>query len=109
MADSQLLDETFAITSINSQKYDRVSRISGTSTDSLMTMTLDINTELIQISVGENIQLMLASTLNLDGSKDEKGWREAAEGQASLADMWDYVCHGKVYRFEEGDGENMLV
>ncbi len=28
-------------------------------------------------------------------------------GEASLADMFDYVCHGKIYRFEEGEGENM--
>jgi len=47
------------------------------------------------------------STLNLDGSKDdEKGsWREN-RGEQTLADLWDYVCYGKVYRFEEGaDGE----
>lgn len=29
--------------------------------------------------------------------------------QPTLADMFDYVCHGKVYRFEEGEGENIKV
>jgi len=28
-------------------------------------------------------------------------------GEASVADDYDYVCHGKVYRFEEGDDEKM--
>jgi len=108
MADSQLYEDTFQITSLNAQKYDRVSRIVGTSADSTVAMTLDINTELYPIATGDNVQLLLASTLNLDGTKDEKGWRDgASRGEATLADMWDYVCYGKVYRLEEGEGENM--
>lgn len=65
--------------------------------------------------VNETIQLVLASTLALDGSKDDgKGWRDISaaqqrSGETTLADMFDYVCHGKIYRFEEGDGENMYV
>lgn len=106
MADSQLYEDTFHITSLNSQKYDRVSRIAGTSSDSTVAMTLDVNTELYPIATGDDVQLLLASTLNLDGTKDEKGWREP-RGESTLADMWDYVCYGKVYRLEEGQGENM--
>jgi DNA-directed RNA polymerase I, II, and III subunit RPABC3 len=50
----------------------------------------------------------LALSLNLDGSKDDgKGWREIGKGEQTLADEFDYVCHGKIYRFEEGTGENM--
>lgn len=52
---------------------------------------------------------MLASTLSLDGSKDDsatKGWRDLGV-EPSLADEYDYVCHGKIYRFEEGDEETM--
>lgn len=112
MADSQLYEDSFSITSINSQKYDRVSRISATSSDMQTIMTLDINTELYPVTTGEGVQMMLASTLNLDGSKDERAWRDRGKGrngmdEATLADMWDYVCYGKVYRFEEGEGENM--
>lgn len=54
---------------------------------------------------------MLASTLSLDGSKDDsatKGWRDLGM-EPSLADEYDYVCHGKIYRFEEGDEETMYV
>ncbi|KAL1311868.1 hypothetical protein AAFC00_001940 [Neodothiora populina] len=112
MADATLLDETFTITSLNAQKYDRVSRITGTSSDSLTVLSLDVNTEIYPVAVGEPIQLVLASTLNLDGSKDDSGnagWRDIGGKKASLADMFDYVCYGKVYRFEEGDGENIKV
>ena len=109
MADSQLYEDSFSITSLNSQKYDRVSRISGTSSDMQTLMTLDVNTELYPVATGEGIQMLLASTLNLDGTKDvERGWRDTkGRDEATLADMWDYVCYGKVYRFEEGEGENM--
>ncbi|SLM40314.1 dna-directed rna polymerases and iii 145 kda polypeptide [Lasallia pustulata] len=110
MGDSQLYEDTFTLTSLNAQKYDRVSRISATSEDASTFLTLDINTELYPCSVGERIHLVLASTLSLDGSKDDrKGWREVGRGETSLADMYDYVCHGKIYRFEEGEGENIKV
>ncbi|KAF2188086.1 DNA-directed RNA polymerases i, ii, and iii 145 kDa polypeptide [Zopfia rhizophila CBS 207.26] len=109
MADSQLFEETFSITSINGQKYDRVSRIFGTSTDNTTSMSLDINHELFPTATGESVQMVLATTLNLDGTKDEKGWREVSRAESTLADMYDYVCHGKVYRFEEGDGEMIKV
>lgn len=106
MADAQVFEETFTINSINNEKYDRVSRIFGASADNSVTMQLDINHELFPVSVGDNINMVLARTLNLDGSKDDdKGWRETAKGEPTLADMFDYVCHGKNYRFEDNDGE----
>lgn len=108
MADIQVFEETFAITSVNSEKYDRVSRIYGTSTDQSISMQLDINHELFPVTVGDNINMVIARTLNLDGKTDDeqKGWRDTAKGEPTLADMYDYVCHGKNYRFEDGDGEH---
>jgi DNA-directed RNA polymerase I, II, and III subunit RPABC3 len=109
MADATLFDDTFTLTSLNNQKYDRVSRVTGTSTDSSTILSLDINHEIYPVAVGETLQVVLASTLNLDGTKEDvsKGWREKGSDENSLADMFDYVCWGKVYRFEEGEGENM--
>lgn len=104
--DSQLFHETFTITALDHQKYDRVGRVTASSSDSQTALTLDINTDLFPISPGETIQCMLASTLNLDGTKDDfegKGWRDLSTGEATLADLWQYVCFGRVYRFEEGD------
>ena len=106
--DSQLFSDTFSITSINAQKYDRVSRLSGNNENGDTFFTLDINTELYPCTVGERMLVKLVTTLSLDGSKDDdKGWRNIGLGMESLADSHDYVCHGKVYRFEEGEGENM--
>ncbi|KAI9841446.1 MAG: DNA-directed RNA polymerases I, II, and III subunit RPABC3 [Thelocarpon superellum] len=109
-ADSQLFDDTFHVTSLNAAKYDRVSRIGATSVALDTTLTLDVNTQLYPVAIGDTVNIVLASTLALDGTKDDgKGWRETARGENSLADMYDYVCHGKIYRFEESEGENIKV
>ncbi|RPB18273.1 UDP-glucose 4-epimerase Gal10 [Terfezia boudieri ATCC MYA-4762] len=108
MSDSLLLDESLRITSINNAKYDRVSRIFASRDD--LTFHLDIHHELFPCFEDDTLQLVLATTLSLDGRKDDEasGWREVVDGEGSLADGFDYVCFGKVYRFEEG-GENIKV
>lgn len=73
-------------------------------------MTLDINSELYPLNTGETITVVLASSLSLDGAKDDnRGWRDVGlSGETTLADMFEYVCHGKVYKFEDGeDGMTM--
>ena len=108
MADSNLFSETFSVTDVNPLKYDRVIRLSAHTESGETTLTLDVNSELFPCAVGDRLQLLLTSTLSLDGSKDDgKGWRDIGKGEASLADDYDYVCHGKVYRFEEGEADNM--
>jgi DNA-directed RNA polymerase I, II, and III subunit RPABC3 len=109
MAESSLLEETFTITSIDNARYDRVSRLSCTSTDSTLSMTLDINHELFHVTEGEHIQVVLTTTLSLDGAPKEgaeTAWRNVGRaGHATLADMFDYVCYGRQYKFEDGDNE----
>lgn len=111
MADAQLYEDSFTITTVLDQNYERVARVMGTSSDSTTSLTLDINNELYPLGTGEGINMLLADTLNLDGSADEvqkRGWRPPKEGEQTLADLWDYVCYGKVYRHEDpGDGQNM--
>ncbi|KAF2744290.1 DNA-directed RNA polymeras-like proteines i [Sporormia fimetaria CBS 119925] len=107
MADAQVFEETFQITSLNNEKYDRVTRIYGSSSDNSIAMQLDINHELFPVSVGDNVNMVLARTLNLDGTKgDDKGWRDLSKGEPTLADMFDYVCFGKNYRFEDNEGQS---
>lgn len=110
MSDPLLFEDTFTITAINSQKYDRVSRLSCNSTDTLSHFTLDVNSELYPCVVNESLNMALASTLSLDGKDDSgsKGWREVGMGEQTLANDYDYVCHGKVYRFEEGSSQGNM-
>jgi DNA-directed RNA polymerase I, II, and III subunit RPABC3 len=110
LTDSQLFDDTFKISDIDHKKYDRVGRLTAESTSREIKFTLDVNTDIFPCEVGETLHLVLASTLSIDGRKEDgKGWRETQSGEPSLADGFDYVCHGKVYRFEEASAENMYV
>ena len=101
MSDASLFEETFTIQSINAQKYDRVSRIAAATASGDISITLDVNTELYPLATGDAVHLLLASTLSNDGTKDEgKGWRDVSKGEPTLADHYEYVCHGKIYRFD---------
>ncbi|ORY59473.1 DNA-directed RNA polymerases I [Pseudomassariella vexata] len=107
--DAQLFEENFVVTAYDQSKYARVARITANSNDNQTQMTLDINIELFPCAVDETLTVVLASSLSLDGSKgeEEKGWRDV-KGESSLADMYDYVCHGKIYKFEDGkDGQTI--
>ncbi|EGP84402.1 unnamed protein product [Zymoseptoria tritici ST99CH_1A5] len=110
MSDAQLYEEAFNVNTLLDQAYDRVHRVIGTSQDSSTSYTLDINCELYPLVAGETFSMLLASTLNLDGTKDEgQGWRGKSTG-STLADLWDYVCYGKVYKVEDPeDGDNIKV
>ena len=78
-----------------------VSRIKASSPSSDLILILDINSEVYPLQKDEIISLNLSSSLQLDG-KEDKGWRELGKGERTLADDYDYVCYGKVYRFDEG-------
>lgn len=110
MTDAQLYEDSFTITNLLDENYDRVARVMGNSADNTTTMTLDFNSELFPLTTGENVNLLVAKTLRLDGKEEDKnqGWRPRKDGEQTLADFWDYVCYGKVYRHEDpGDGQNM--
>lgn len=108
MSDSQLFLDSFSITKVIPGKYDRAHRMVAQNEDASITLTLDVNIELFPIEPTDHLDLMLASTLSLDGTRDDgKGWRDVGKGEQTLADSWDYVCHGKVYRFEDADDEKM--
>ena len=97
MGDAQLFSDTFTVTDINSEKYDRVARLSANTENNDTFLTLDVNSEVFPCSIGERLHVLLASTLSLDGTKDDgKGWRDVGRGESSLADEYDYVSHGKV-------------
>jgi DNA-directed RNA polymerase I, II, and III subunit RPABC3 len=113
MTDATLFEDTFSINDVNSGKYDRVSRLRGLSDDNSVDLTLDINHELFPVERGERLSVVLANSIRLDGVKDDAkaGWRDVQRsGEQTLADMYDYVCYGKVYRVtgEESNGNRSV-
>ncbi|GAA5857229.1 hypothetical protein JCM8547_009385 [Rhodosporidiobolus lusitaniae] len=108
-----LFSDVFAVTAIDKdgKKFDRVSRVAAKSNNLDMRLTLDINTDLLTLSEGKDFSLALASSLSTaEGAKEggaAGGWRQDIEG--GLADEWDYVMFGKVYKFDDGTGEEVTA
>lgn len=112
MGDSQLYTDTFTVSDIKVEKYHCVARVFANTENGETYMHLDINTDLFSCGVLDRLHIVLASTLSLDGIKDDVkgGWRESRPGEGiSLADEYEYVCYGKIYRFEAENLENMYV
>jgi DNA-directed RNA polymerase I, II, and III subunit RPABC3 len=63
-----------------------------------MELTLDVNTEIYPLNPAEKFTLLLASALSNDPTLDKEAWRP---GRRTLADDYDYVMNGKVYKFED--------
>lgn len=107
-----LFDDIFKVNSVDSARYDRVSRIIAQSNSSEdVQLTLDVNTELFPLSKGSNVTVAIAQSLSLDGdvSMPASGWREPKPGEQSLADDYDYVMYGTIYKFEESSGDKISV
>ncbi|KAL2916435.1 DNA-directed RNA polymerases I, II, and III subunit RPABC3 [Polyrhizophydium stewartii] len=106
MTKSQLFQDIFEINDIDphGKKFDRVSRIIASSENIDMAVTLDVNIEIYPLKAGEKFTLALASTLALDGASvdtsKKQPWRDQAN-QKSLADEYDYVMYGKVYKYDD--------
>lgn len=68
-----------------------------------MDLILDVNTQLYPVDLGDKFRLVLASTLRQDGYPDDGEWDPRDTGP-SLADQYEYVMHGKIYRIEGDEG-----
>jgi len=80
-----------------------------------MDLTLDYNSEIFPLNVGQDVALALASSLargpagSQEGAEEEDRdrdvWRPDAKGRRGLEDDYGYVMYGRVYRFDPGTGE----
>ncbi|KAH9295875.1 hypothetical protein KI387_039463, partial [Taxus chinensis] len=104
-----LFEDIFTVTRIDpdGKKFDKVSRIEARSEQFDMHMLLDVNIDVYPVSVGEKFTVALAPTLSLDGTPDTGYFTGARK---SLADKYEYVMYGKLYKIsEEGSGANVKV
>jgi DNA-directed RNA polymerases I, II, and III subunit RPABC3 len=120
-------EDTFTIHTIDAEgrKYDRVSRLTARSLAFEMDLVLDYHSEIFPLSPGEGVTVVLAKSLQKGlyeeetpevGGKDGEGKKKEREqaswrvdGPVGLEEYFDYVCYGKVYRFDEGVGEKVYV
>lgn len=96
-------NEAVQITVLNETSF-LVSRITAESETVDVEITLDVNTEIYPLEAGEKFSFALASTLSLDGSvadaQTKDAWRDRP-GERTLADDYDYVMYGKVYKYDD--------
>ncbi|KAJ8898973.1 hypothetical protein K2173_008475 [Erythroxylum novogranatense] len=102
-----MFDDIFVVDKLDpdGKKFDKVSRIEARSQNCEMFMHLDVNTEIYPMAVGDKFTMALAHTLNLDGTPDTGYYTQG--GRKTLADKYEYIMHGKVYKIsEEGSGRS---
>lgn len=68
-----------------------------------MDLILDVNTQLYPVNLGDKFRLLLTTSLKEDGMPDDGDFLSTDQGP-SLADAFEYVMYGKVYRIEGNDG-----
>ncbi|KAI8898138.1 RNA polymerase [Globomyces pollinis-pini] len=110
-ADSNILFEAhYEISDIDphGKKFDRVSRIIATSENVISELTLDVNTEIYPLKTGNKFYLVLAQSLDgqvTDNTKKD-AWKPLGK---SLADDYDYVMYGKVYKYDDANNSKVSV
>ena len=78
-----------------------VSRVIATSDNVDLELTLDVNTEIYPLEIAEKFSLLLSTSLTdvtVDPTKKET-WKNATG--KSLADDYEYVMYGKVYKYDD--------
>ncbi|CAM8980216.1 unnamed protein product [Rhodiola kirilowii] len=103
-----LFEDIFRVDDLNPEgkKFDKVDRVVAKSERSEMYMQLDVNNDIYPIKVGEKFSIALATTLSTDGTPDTGYYTPGM--RHSLADNYEYVMHGKLYKVsEEGSHPNI--
>ncbi|KAK3597991.1 hypothetical protein CHS0354_042344 [Potamilus streckersoni] len=99
-----LFEDIFDVKDIDpdGKKFDRVSRLFCESESFKMDLILDVNTLIYPLDLGDKFRMVIATTLNEDGTPDDGDYNPTNTGP-SRADSFEYVMYGKVYRLEGDD------
>eukprot|EP00241_Pyramimonas_parkeae_P020253 CAMPEP_0114299246 /NCGR_PEP_ID=MMETSP0059-20121206/12866_1 /TAXON_ID=36894 /ORGANISM="Pyramimonas parkeae, Strain CCMP726" /LENGTH=149 /DNA_ID=CAMNT_0001421695 /DNA_START=45 /DNA_END=494 /DNA_ORIENTATION=+ len=81
------------------QKFMKVSRFHCKSEYFEFELCLDVNIDVYPLKPGEKFNLGLAYTLSPDGTVDEGFFDQS--GAPSIADKYEYVMYGKLYKYNE--------
>ncbi|EOR03519.1 hypothetical protein E3P92_03799 [Wallemia ichthyophaga] len=108
MSSSIVFDHLFTCDSIDKdgKKFDRVARIGATSTTPNLNCIIDLPVEVFSLAENEKFTMALSTSLSNDSTAQAQGhgWRPGMDNQGLAAD-YEYVCFGKVYKFDEGKQE----
>ena len=91
-----------------------MSRISASSKVNKLAIELDINTDIYPIQEGAFYSFVLATSVNSDGSdgfdivKYENKKDSDASGMGALIDLYEYVMHGKIFKYQLDEAEKQM-
>ncbi|PIN08351.1 RNA polymerase subunit 8 [Handroanthus impetiginosus] len=95
-------DEIIKVNNIDNQVvYDKVSRIKAKGEEDDCYLELDVHSDLYPMLPGEKYRMLISATLRMDGSSVPGNFPEGKE--KSLADKFDYVMHGLLYKMSEAE------
>jgi len=93
-------------------KMNTVSRIGASSQVNRLEIEMDVNTDIYEMHTGEFYKLVLATSVNADGSDnfDVIQYENAGSqgGMGALIDQYDYVMHGKIFKYQLSDDQKNM-
>jgi len=102
-----IFEDAFEVKNINPEgkKFDRVSRLDCQCENYDIQLLLDINSDIYPMDINDKFFFALASSLTEDG--DEEAWDQTK--RATLADKYEYVMYGKVFKYEKPEPSKIAV
>jgi len=88
------------------KKFDRVSRIECQSDAYEMRLILDVNTDIYPVEINDRFVVAIADQLVPEGGPSDE---YDQSNQPSLADKYEYVMFGKVFKYIEDKGPTTRV
>jgi len=101
-----LFEDIFEVKNIDPEgkKFDKVSRLDCHSENYEMQLLLDINSDIYPLEINDKFLFALASSLSEDG--EEEAWDQSK--RATLADKYEYVMYGKVFKHDGESGSTKV-
>lgn len=96
-----LFEDIFEVGKLNpdGKKFERVNRLECKGLTYDVDVLLDTNCDIYPVKEGDRLTFVLASTLDLSGKPDDGTYKPLSD-EVTLADKYEYVMHGRVFRCE---------
>ncbi|KAF8817838.1 Dna-directed Rna polymerase II RPBABC8 [Cardiosporidium cionae] len=102
-----LFEDRMEISSTDSSKFERISRLRGKSTAFDAEIELDINSDLFPVTNQENLYICLSNDILQQKRSDIQHWDRST--QLPVLDDFDYCMFGKIFKMEEPSSERRTV
>jgi len=97
---THIFEDRFEVKNIDpdGKIFDKVSRIDCSSDGSEAQLLLDINMDIYPMDLGDKFTFVLVNSLT-ESEMEENVFDQS--GRTTLADQFEYVMYGKVFKYEE--------